>query len=557
MKTILFALSVALATTLLAGMALQAAPPAPPVKKAAPAPWRVTWRWDSVPEGPVLVLFVSNPGKEPLALAQWEVVGTDAAQFVPDRSAPAMPSEMPPGGVVELRLAYHRAPEVKKLSATLRLTGERLGREVSQKFDLARPVESIPYRYRDERLAARIGKPVPRDARGRLIVNDGYHDDAMVASLLAASAKDYPRIAQLETLGTTCQGRAILGLRITSPARPDRDKPAFLFVGAHHGNELLSTEFVLDIIEQLTRGYAEDPAVRDWVNRYEIWCVPLANPDGCHAFVHETGAGRKNGRDTDGNGRLDYYDGVDLNRNYPFRWHSLGEQGSSSSPLHGRFRGPSAGSEPETKALMRLANRERFVMLVSFHTAGTRVLVPYTIDGARNPHPDAAWIVGAIMAALCDPARPDRDYMPVRKLYSVDGVDQDWHYWRHGTLAFLLEGPQTNPPYATHRDRMVAGIRPGWRYLLGRLAAGPTLSGHVLDARTGRPLEAVVSIDEIQTFEKEVHTSHPETGRFDRVLPIEGTYHLHVQCQGYQPAVLEVPVGREWRHVQVRLTPTG
>ncbi|MBN2021495.1 MAG: hypothetical protein JW809_01760 [Pirellulales bacterium] len=402
-----------------------------------------------------------------------------------------------------------------------------------------------------------MGKPVPRDAQGRIVVNDGYHDDAMVAKLLAAFAHDYPRIAQLETLGTTWRERPILALRITSRCRPRGDKPALLFVGAHHGSELLSTEFVLDIVEQLATGYESDPTVRRWVDEYVIWCVPLANPDGCHAFFHETGTGRKNGRDTNANGRVDPRDGVDLNRNYPFRWHSLGEKGSNSDPAHSWYRGPAPASEPETQAMMRLADRERFVMLITFHTASTKILVPYTIDGVRNPEPSAAWIVGEKMASLAESRRPDRTYKAVRNIYSVDGVDQDWHYWRHGTLAYLWEGPRTNPPFATERDPMVAGARPGWRYLLERLAAGPTLSGHVVDARTGEPLEAAVSLAEIKTFENEVHASHPRTGRFDRVLPAEGTYHLHVTRAGYAPKMLEVSIGQQWKTVRVELEPEG
>jgi len=361
----------------------------------------------------------------------------------------------------------------------------------------------------------------------------------------------------LHEIGTTWQGRKILALRITRDVKRPNSKPAFLFVGAHHASELLSTEFVLDIIEQLTTGQATDPEVCCWLSRYEIWCIPLANPDGLHRFFHVVATGRKNGRDTNRNGRIDARDGVDLNRNYPFRWHTLGKKGSSGDPAHGRYRGPEAGSEPETKAIMRLARRERFAALISYHTAGSKVLVPYTIDRARNPHPDAAWIVGAHMAALADAARPDRDYIPVRNLYSVDGVDQDWHYWRHGTLAYLWEGSRTNPPYRRDRERIVTGARPGWQYLLKRLMTGPTLSGRIYDRRTGKPLEAVVSIDEIKTFENEVHTSHPTNGRFDRMLPVEGVYHLRVEKDGYRPAVIKVSVGRQWKQIHVWLSPEG
>ena len=44
--------------------------------------------------------------------------------------------------------------------------------------------------------------------------------------------------------------------------------------------------------------------------------------------------------------------GVDLNRNYSFNWNSCG--GSSGNKRSDTYRGPSAASEPETKALMKL-----------------------------------------------------------------------------------------------------------------------------------------------------------------------------------------------------------
>ena len=208
----------------------------------------------------------------------------------------------------------------------------------------------------------------------------------------------------------------------------------------------MSTEIVLDTIEFLLTGYDQSRRVRRWVKELEIWCVPLVNPDGAYRFLHLCGTGRKNGRDTDGNGRIDPADGVDLNRNYPFRWNGLDGKGSSGDIGSGRYRGPAAGSEPETRAMMALAARERFVLAISYHTAGTKILVPYTIDGVKNPEPSVAWILGRHMAQLARSARVDRTYRAVRKLYSVDGVDQDWHYHTYGTLAYIIEGPRTNPP---------------------------------------------------------------------------------------------------------------
>lgn len=521
--------------------------------KVQPAPTLfdsdVACRWIPGESEPTLSVTVTNNGLACITPSGWRIAGTHADAF--RLTSPARKTRGP-GESIEATLAWDRSKAVATdLSAALVFDHNGANRESPYSVDLSRQVRRAPYRYRLDGFEERLGSPVPRDERGRIVVNDGYHDDGMVEQLLKAFASDYPAITRLERIGVTWQERPLWALKISAGAGAESDKPAFLFVGAHHGSELLSTEFVLDIIDQLTTGYDADPKVREWLDRYEIWCIPLANPDGCHRLFHVALAGRKNGRDSNGNGLDDYRDGVDLNRNYPFRWHSLGEKGSRSDPEASWYRGPEAASEPETRAIMGLADRERFVALISYHTAATKILVPYTIDDCRSPRPNTAWVLAGHLAALSDSGREDRDYLPARNLYSVDGTDQDWHFWRHGTLAYIWEGPRTNPPYAD-RDRYVVGVRPGWQFLLDRVAAGPTLSGHVRDT-DGAPLEAVITLSEIKTFEGEVHTSHPVTGRFDRILPQAGVYRLNVGKDGHEMKSVEVEVGQEWKRVEVEL----
>jgi hypothetical protein len=524
-------------------------------RSKTPRQWKAKQRWvgDQLP--PVLEITLTNPSETATECREWKLVGKDAGEFtfVGKKTPPTVTCD--PKQSIRVSLAWNRKKTPgKDFKASLQFVHTLPGTKSPATVDLRPAARFLPFKYRIKGFLPHLKEEVSRDSKGRIVVSDTYHDGPMVDRLLAAFAEDYSCIATLHELGKTWQGRKIQGLRITSRRKPESRKPAFLFIGAHHANELWSTEVVLDIIHQLTTRYTTDREARRWVDQYEIWCVPLANPDGLHNFMHVSTGGRKNGRDTNHNGRIDRNDGVDLNRNYPYRWHSLGEKGSSGKPSHGRYRGPSAGSEPETQAVMRLADRERFAALITYHTSGCKILVPYTIDNARNPHPDAAWIVGATMAALSDPIRTNRDYMPVRKLYSVDGVDQDWHYWRHGTLAYLWEGPSSIPSLEQRR-RMLEGARPGWQYLLRRFEEGPTLSGNVHDRRTGKPLEAKVSIDEIKTFENEVHTSHPETGRFDRFLPVPGAYHVRVEKEGYRTTVVKTHVGREWKQVRIWLSP--
>jgi hypothetical protein len=273
------------------------------------------------------------------------------------------------------------------------------------------------------------------------------------------------------------------------------------------------------------------------VEHLEIWIVPVVNPDGVHGFTRVSRlVNRKNFRDVDGDARLDPSEGVDLNRNYPFRWGSLGEKGSRSWPRHFRYRGPEPASEPEVRAVMALADAEKFAAAVTWHTNATAVLSPYTIDGARSPAPDLAWVVAEPLVRAMRPLPGGRRFTLKRKLYGVDGTDQDWLFFAHGTLAYNVEGSHHNPQAAAIQKLSIDAQRPFWEGLLKRVVEGPRVSGHVLDEQ-GRPLQAEVAVLEIRTFEDEIWKSRARDGRFDRLLPASGDYTLRFRAPGFREEI--------------------
>jgi hypothetical protein len=369
---------------------------------------------------------------------------------------------------------------------------------------------------------------------------DSYFDADMVEARLKALHARYPGITQLVSLGRSREGRPIWALKISDNPTEDEDEPAVLFNGAHHGEELLSTDFVLDLIDGLLEGYRSgDDASRRYVSRFTIWCVPLVNPDGNMHHVHYASAeGRKNGRDVNGDGVHNPGEGVDLNRNYPWRWGpDTGSSGQAASPY---YRGDAPGSEPETQAMMRLADAERFVASLSFHTLATKLLVPYTLDGVSNPLPDEAWPLAEALVAAA-PLQPNgRSYVAAKNLYPVNGTDQDWLRFAHGTVALLLEGPLHNPSKPEQRLQALEGARPIWAGLLDRYLQGPTLAGHVRDA-DGLPIVAVITIDEVKLRAGERWSSRCRDGRFDRLLTKPGTYHVRAVAGG-QEVMSEVRV---------------
>jgi hypothetical protein len=365
--------------------------------------------------------------------------------------------------------------------------------------------------------------PCPAVAAGTDLLSASYRKKFLrfdrVEKVLRAYRCRYPDRTKLIELAESHGKRKVLALMISPNARLDHQRPSFFINAGHHGDELLAVNFGLDAIAALLE---EDIAASGPLAELTYVVAPLVNPDGNWHKLEEGLFGRKNGRDNNKDGQREHREGVDLNRNYPYRWGTLGEEGSSAKPKDRWYRGPKAGSEPEVQGVMRLADNEKFVASMSFHTGTLALLAPYTIPGVQQPEPDAAWIVAQEMLAKM-PAHPEGPTPLMRRLYALDGCDQDWLRHTHGTLAMLWEGGKKWLSMDPVRSEMIAAARASWVTLAERAAAGPTVSGRVLDA-LGNPVVAAVSVAEVHHGEGERWLSRCRDGRFDQVLPAPGDY---------------------------------
>lgn len=137
---------------------------------------------------------------------------------------------------------------------------------------------------------------------------------------------------QRKVIGRSVRGRPIRAYRLGEPGRPD--VPRVVLIATMHGNERDTRQ----ILHALRNGRS--------IVGIDLWVVPEYNPDGLAAGT------RRNAR------------GIDLNRNFPYKWADL--DGSYESG-----RGPA--SEPETKAVMRFLKKVRPDRVLSFHQPLTGV----------------------------------------------------------------------------------------------------------------------------------------------------------------------------------------
>ncbi|MBN2496534.1 MAG: hypothetical protein JXR96_18215 [Deltaproteobacteria bacterium] len=455
--------------------------------------------------------------------------------------------EAPAGQAIELERLGGPARRVLRTD----LFGlERLACQAADRSPFVRVLTTLPWKYRDLDYLQRRGGEPARDEQGFALARH-YKDPRMVEAILRGLARAHPKDCLLERIGRSHQGRPIWALAIgrgLAAGGKALQRPAVLLNGAHHGDEIVSVDVVLDAAQHLL-AHEGDPRVRRWLDELVVWAVPLVNPDGLAFFMEQSSAaGRKNGRDLDGDGKRGPEEGVDLNRNYPFRWDALPKLARQSLRHH---RGPSPGSEPETRAMMALARREHFAASISYHMGCVSVLVPYTIEGVPQPEPDEAWAVAEqITAGL---KHPQGKLGLRRQLFPVSGTDQDWLRYRFGTLALLVEAATWPPPLETaERVELLEALRLVWMRLLDRLLDGPAVSGTVRD-RKGRPQKARVRVLEIERRAGERWTSRPRDGHFDRFLPAPGSYTLEIRPRRGKPHIEPIQVGRERVKVEIVL----
>ena len=140
---------------------------------------------------------------------------------------------------------------------------------------------------------------------------------------------------------------------------------------------------------------------------------------------------------------------------------------------------------------------------LTYHTGTVAVLAPYTIEGATDPKTNEAWTVAEELVKALPKHPQRRDFQVKRNLYPVDGTDQDWHRWTHGTLALLVEGARHTPAMLKQRNLIVEAVRPGFGFLLDRFLDGPSMTVHVRDLE-GYPVAAEVRVIEMAPRNEEL-----------------------------------------------------
>ncbi|KAA3596581.1 MAG: T9SS C-terminal target domain-containing protein [Calditrichaeota bacterium] len=393
-----------------------------------------------------------------------------------------------------------------------------------------------------------------------LALNPRYHTLDEVRTEILALQNQFPQIVFVDTLAYTgVDSLPIWVVKISSNPTQNLDKPATLVVGAHHAEEILGVESTLWTMNELTQNYSQgDSLATLWINSLEMFFIPVLNPEGFR-FVTEsafysqvTGIDsltldkvRKNKFDSNGNGVYDAVlngqsleaDGVDLNRNYDINWNL-----ADIEPMSSFFKGNSPFSEPEVQLVKDLAEQEKFVFAILYHSSrlgsnAEKIFYCGTVNTVLYPD-----VINFI--PIADSVRqklPKDSGVGVYSLFAISDLNDSagkgrfWFYIEQGTFAFNIELGSVIHPESTGLIDSICVKSTNALYELFERSQYGIVKVKVTDGITGQPIVANIKVTNLPNASLNLIDlkTEPIHGSFFKVLSPDSTFDFEISLNGY------------------------
>lgn len=251
----------------------------------------------------------------------------------------------------------------------------------------------------------------------------GYRTLVEVQNWMRSSSFKYP-FAKVVQYGTSASGKPLLALRLNIGSAP---KPALMITAATHGDELITTEVTMNLIDQLLAGYGSNERFTQMIDRHDLYFVPVLNVDGFSAT-----------RRFDGN--------ADPNRSYPYPG---AENATPTASIAG---------------IIKLFETIKPVASLDFHAYGEMIMYPwaYTHDPIDSNTKAKLHSLTQTMAAQNHYA-----YGPISDvIYIAPGSSADYYYWKAGTAGIAIEMGQEKIPTPTEIPKYVNAIGESlWKFI--------------------------------------------------------------------------------------------
>lgn len=371
-------------------------------------------------------------------------------------------------------------------------------------------------------------------------------------------AERYPHIMKLQELGesegslqsTYGFNQKVWGIKISDNVDQNEQEPGFLFVGETHARETQTFPITFSVLKEMLQEYETNPGIKEIVDNNQLFFVPLLNPNGYTVARTQNSMWRKNIND---NGyslsfNTGSYTGVDLNRNYRYKW---GED-APNNPAKETYRGPEPHSESEIQAVLGFIEENHIAAAITYHSYGEMVLMPYN-QNSNTKDPVDFTEMRALGLKMANHMKSKTGYgnysvgNAVELLgYGAGGGMSDHLYVEYGMFAYCYEvwdGGFLTPE--NQLPQLATNIRAAAKELIRR-GTYSSLQGTISD--NGKPVEAKIVITGLddQTKERVDYYSDNTTGYYTRFLT-PGTYTVTIspKINNYSPEEFEITVGSD------------
>ncbi|RXN19133.1 carboxypeptidase A1-like protein [Labeo rohita] len=244
--------------------------------------------------------------------------------------------------------------------------------------------------------------------------------DVQINSFIDMIVAENPNMVSKIVIGQSYENRPLNVLKFSTGA----SRPGIWIDTGIHSREWVTLASGIWFAKKIVTDYGRDPILTDILNNYDIFLEIATNPDGYEYTHTRDRMWRKTRKPNPGSSCV----GVDPNRNWDA---GFGGAGSSSSPCSETYRGPSAHSESEVKAIVDFVKSHGNIKaFVSIHSYSQMLLYPYGYTS--TPAKDQAElheVVTKAVSALQSLYNTRYRYGSIiTTIYQASGGTIDWTY---------------------------------------------------------------------------------------------------------------------------------
>eukprot|EP01080_Neovahlkampfia_damariscottae_P004286 gene4286-7622_t len=258
-----------------------------------------------------------------------------------------------------------------------------------------------------------------------------YHTLSEYEIWLNTIVNSYPDLAEKMIIGKSYENRDIFGIKITK--KTNYIKSSIVITSGLHAREWagITSSFWM-IYDLLTNSNSTTQFLLETI---EWHIIPIMNPDGFTYSVTTNRLWRKSRSPNSGSGCI----GTDLNRNWNYQWNS---GGSSTDPCSELYRGSSADSEIEVKAIINyISSLSNVKFYLDIHAYSQLLMRPYGYSKSVPPDETELTLINTKMSQNIT-STFSKFYQPGRisvVIYEASGSGVDWCYGKNGIFSFAAE----------------------------------------------------------------------------------------------------------------------